>query len=86
MIAFDPTTMRELPALLFGIGAALTLDEFALWLRLEDVDRTKEGRRSVDVVIVVAVMLAFILLGWPFWQDVGREIAKATTWVSPSNP
>jgi hypothetical protein len=76
MIAFDPATMREALALLFGIGAALTLDEFALWLRLEDVYWTKEGRRSVDVVIIVAVILAFVLLGWPFWQDAGREIAR----------
>ena len=27
----------RLTALLLGVGAALTLDEFALWLRLEDV-------------------------------------------------
>src|SRR5689334_17164378 len=27
----------RLTALLYGVGAALTLDEFALWLRLEDV-------------------------------------------------
>ena len=79
MIAFDPMAMRELLALLFGIGAALTLDEFALWLRLEDVYWTKEGRRSVDVVIIVAVILAFVLLGWPFWQDVGLEIALLFT-------
>lgn len=75
MIAFDLPSMREALALLFGIGAALTLDEFALWLRLEDVYWTKEGRRSGDVVIIVAAILAFVLLGWPFWQAIGREIA-----------
>lgn len=73
-IAFDPFGQRELLALLFGIGAALTMDEFALWLRLEDVYWTKAGRGSVDAVIVVAVILAFILVGLPFWQAVGREI------------
>lgn len=73
-IAFDPPGQREFLALLFGIGAALTLDEFALWLRLEDVYWTKAGRGSVDAVIIVAVILAFILLGLPFWQAVSREI------------
>src|ERR1051326_2299393 len=28
---------RELVAILFGVGAAFTLDEFALWLYLRDV-------------------------------------------------
>lgn len=73
-IAFDPVGQREVLALLFGVGAALTLDEFALWLRLEDVYWTKAGRGSVDAVIIVAVILAFILLGLPFWQAVGHEI------------
>ena len=33
--------------LLYGAGAALTLDEFALWLNLEDVYWAREGRASV---------------------------------------
>ena len=36
----------------FGIGAGLTLDEYALWLHLEDVYWAEEGRRSVDAVVV----------------------------------
>ncbi len=47
----------------FGIGAGLTLDEYALWLHLEDVYWTEEGRRSVDAVIVAALIAALILLG-----------------------
>jgi len=35
---------------LFGAGAALALDEFALWLHLEDVYWTEEGRKSIDAV------------------------------------
>ena len=42
---------REIVAILFGIGAALTLDEFALWLHLRDVYWEREGRTSVDAVI-----------------------------------
>jgi hypothetical protein len=37
-------------ALLYGIGAALTLDEFALWLHLEDVYWSPEGRESIKSV------------------------------------
>jgi lysyl-tRNA synthetase class 2 len=40
----------ELIAIAFGSGAALTLDEYALWLHLEDVYWKEEGRRSVDVI------------------------------------
>ena len=73
-IAFDPTPAPETVAILFGIGAALTLDEFALWLRLADVYWAKEGRWSVDLVILIAVVLALNLVGWSFWQAIGQEI------------
>jgi hypothetical protein len=47
----------------FGVGAGLTLDEYALWLHLEDVYWAEEGRRSVDAVVIAAVVAALILLG-----------------------
>jgi len=47
----------------FGIGAGLTLDEFALWLRLEDVYWAQEGRASLDAVVVAALLGGLILLG-----------------------
>ena len=37
----------RLTALLFGAGAALTLDEFALWLTFRDVYWEREGRLSM---------------------------------------
>jgi hypothetical protein len=46
--------VRDLLAALFGTGAALTLDEFALWLHLDDVYWAEEGRKSVDAVVFVA--------------------------------
>lgn len=39
-------------AVVVGAGAALTLDEFALWLRPEDVYWQQEGRVSVDAVVL----------------------------------
>jgi hypothetical protein len=50
-------------AALFGVGAALTLDEFALWLHLDDVYWGAEGRRSVDAVLVATVIGVLLLLG-----------------------
>ena len=54
---------RSSPAL-FGIGVGLTLDEFALWLYLEDVYWSEEGRRSVDAVIVAAIIGGALVLGF----------------------
>jgi hypothetical protein len=58
-----PSPWREVVAVLFGIGAGLTLDEFALWLNLRDVYWSEEGRRSIDAVIVAAALGLIVLLG-----------------------
>lgn len=50
-------------ALLFGVGAALALDEFALWLHLEDVYWTPEGRKSIDAVVIAVVAGVVLLVG-----------------------
>ena len=50
-------------AALFGAGAALTLDEFALWLHLEDVYWTREGRSSVDAVLIALLIGVLLLVG-----------------------
>src|SRR3990167_7396976 len=56
--------LRNFMAVLFGIGAALTVDEFALWLYLEDVYWEKEGRRSIDAIIVITLLLTIaVILG-----------------------
>lgn len=75
-ISFNLSSLRNGLAVCYGIGAALTLDEFALWLRLEDDYWSKEGRWSVDVGIISVVLLAIVLLGWPFWMNVGYEITR----------
>lgn len=49
--------LRWAMAVFFGIGAALTIDEFALWLYLSDVYWERQGRYSIDAFIVVAVLL-----------------------------
>jgi hypothetical protein len=52
---------RGLIAIVFGAGAALILDEFALVLHLEDVYWTERGRLSVEASIV-GVLFAGVLL------------------------
>lgn len=60
----------EVLAALFGIGVGLTVDEFALWLYLEDVYWTREGRSSVDVAIICGLLgLLVIVVGGPFETD-----------------
>jgi hypothetical protein len=62
-------TGRTTVAIFFGIGAALTLDEFALWLHLKDVYWQRQGRRSVDAVIIAAGIAGLVVLGFGFWRD-----------------
>jgi len=60
----------ELCALGFGIGVGLTIDEFALWVHLEDVYWAREGRSSVDAVVITATLMGLVLLGInPFAVD-----------------
>lgn len=75
-IAFDPGSPgRELLAIAFGIGAGLTFDEFALWLTLRDVYWEREGRRSIDAVIVVAALTGLILVGFRAWVDLASGVS-----------
>jgi lysyl-tRNA synthetase class 2 len=53
----------EMIAVAFGAGAALTLDEFALILHLEDVYWTGEGRTSIDAVILGLTFMTLLLTG-----------------------
>ena len=57
-----------------GIGAGLTMDEFALWLNLRDVYWEKEGRRSIDAVIVVAILAGLAVTGFAEWVDAAEEV------------
>jgi hypothetical protein len=64
----------RLMSLLYGIGAALTLDEFALWLNLEDeLYWTREGRASLDAILLFAAALLFAIWGRDFWKALSRE-------------
>jgi hypothetical protein len=63
----------RLMSILYGAGAALTLDEFALWLNLEDVYWAKQGRESIDAIILFGALLAIGAWGAPFFAAIGRR-------------
>ncbi len=60
--------MSRLMSLLYGAGAALTLDEFALWLNLRDVYWAREGRASIDAALLFGSLLAIGAFGAPLLQ------------------
>lgn len=61
-------------AFAFGVGAALTLDEFALWLNFQDVYWARQGRESIDAVVIFAALLSVGIWGYPFLGAVGRYV------------
>jgi hypothetical protein len=73
----------EIFAALFGIGAGLTLDEYALWLHLEDVYWSEQGRRSVDAVVIAALVGGLVLLGFlPVSTDDGIPVIILTVLIT----
>src|SRR5579863_6062400 len=64
----------RLTSMLFGVAAALTLDEFALWLNLRDVYWEREGRESFEALGLFAGLLAIGIFGGPFWRGVVKEL------------
>ncbi|MGE5228224.1 MAG: hypothetical protein ACM3MJ_00715 [Deltaproteobacteria bacterium] len=70
LIALAPSGLAaQVLALLFGAGVALTLDEFALILNLQDVYWRKEGRLSVDAVIIVVAAASLFVVGMDPFAD-----------------
>jgi hypothetical protein len=64
----------EVLAALFGIGGALTLDEFALWFNLDDVYWSKSGRKSIDAILVGGALGAVLLMqASPLGTASGRD-------------
>jgi hypothetical protein len=65
----------HLVAVGFGVGAGFTLDEFALWVRLQDVYWQEEGRASFDAVVCTFAFAALVVLGTrPFGLNEPRSV------------
>lgn len=61
-------------AIVFGIALALTLDEFALWLRLADVYWSPEGIESLKAGAIAAAVLAIYGYGQPAWHAIAKDV------------
>lgn len=73
----------QITAIGFGIGAGLTLDEFALWLRLEDVYWAREGRASLDAIVLATVFAIVVMLGVrPLGLDDPTDKLLAAGWIA----
>ena len=66
-------------AAIFGVGVGLTVDEFALWLHLEDVYWADQGRKSVDAIFCVLVITGTLIGGADF---VTGRVGTVAWWSS----
>lgn len=79
-VVHPASPITELLAAGFGVGAGLTIDEFALWIHLRDVYWTEEGRSSFTAFVVALVLGGLILLGFaPF--DLHNNTSSVETLV-----
>ena len=72
----DPASRRWLGrfmSMMYGVAAALTLDEFALWLNLKDVYWQRQGRESFEAMGLFGALLIAGISGNPFFRGVTRE-------------
>jgi hypothetical protein len=76
----------RLTAILYGAAAALTLDEFALWLHLEDVYWERAGRASIDAVMMFGAFVSAGLWGGPFLRAIGRQLLRPFRRALPAPP
>jgi hypothetical protein len=81
-IAFQPDSpWREIIAVVFAIGMGLTLDEFALWLELKDVYWSKDGRKSVDAMIIAGCIVGALTVGFSAWVELADDVTRGVAAV-----
>jgi hypothetical protein len=76
----DPGASRaasRAASLVYGAASALTLDEFALWLNLEDDYWSTEGRESIDAVVLFGALLSAGAAGGQFLTGAARRALRA---------
>ena len=82
-LAFGNSPWTEICAFAFGIGAGLTIDEFALWVYLDDVYWAEEGRKSIDATVIAAAGMMLVLVGFtPLTIEDGSVEAILGTFLS----
>jgi hypothetical protein len=82
-LAFGNSPWAEIFSLAFGVGVGLTIDEFALWVHLEDVYWAEQGRSSIDATVIAAAAMFLVLIGAsPVAIETGSASAVIGTIVS----
>jgi hypothetical protein len=66
----------RLTSMIYGVAAALTLDEFALWLNLRDVYWEREGRESFEALAAFGGFLAVGIFGRSFFHGIAKELVR----------
>ncbi|MGI8572924.1 MAG: hypothetical protein ACR2L9_09930 [Solirubrobacteraceae bacterium] len=74
----DQRWSSRVSATLYGIAGALTLDEFALWLDLQDDYWTKQGRKSIDAVALFGGVLTMGVAG----RGALKELGMLPRWLA----
>ncbi|MDB5067010.1 MAG: hypothetical protein JWM18_3444 [Chloroflexi bacterium] len=69
----DDRGLLRATTLVYGVGSALTLDEIALWLNMEDVYWNSPGREIIDAGIIVTSLASIGAWGAPFFAALARE-------------
>ena len=64
----------EIVTVFFAIGMGLALDEFALWVELKDVYGEKEGRKSIDAMIIAGCLAGVLTVGFSAWLTLADDI------------
>lgn len=73
----------QILSITFGVGAGFTLDEFALWVRLQDVYWSEEGRTSLDAVVLATVFAGLVVIGVnPYGLDEAGSIVGTAGWFT----
>jgi hypothetical protein len=84
-IALGPTPGRRWPSRIaastYGVAAALTLDEFALWLDLHDDYWDKQGRKSIDAVAIFGGLLTIGVAGRGALNELGLLPKALAHWA-----
>jgi len=71
--------LSRITSYFYGAGAALTLDEFALWLNLEDDYWTAKGRESIDAVVIFGTLLTISALGGGILPEFRKRLSGQTS-------
>jgi hypothetical protein len=68
----------RLIAILYGMGAALTLDEFTMWLHVRETAWSFQGRESIDAVFLFGALLGVGAWGAPLWTNRKATLPRAS--------